>query len=365
MHLLLSILAFLLLSANSSYSNDKAESHAAIKLGALLPLSGQYAAVGVDCQHGIEIAQSEISSSAQFEFVTADSKADATTSVSEFRKLLNVDGVIGVFAFRGPVGMAVNPLSKSAQLPLLGGVGNKDFARNNEYAFQLWPRSDVEGEYLAHEWNKRGLKKVGVLTVQDDWPVAVSMGLRERGRALGFNFVFDQDVLPAETDFRSQVVHLRNAAPDVIFINVGLNQIAPLLKQVRELGVRAEIFSNFWLGKKDVLTAAGSTSEGVKFVEMTTSFPALTEAVKKRFNSTPSGATLSSYVATHMFAQALSSADSKTPHSLHARLTAITEIQTPSGVFSVKNRFVQFPLSVRIVRDGRVEALVQVSDYKE
>lgn len=196
-----------------------------IKIGMLLPLTGQYAAIGQDNKQGIDIAKLEIDPTLKIDFLFADSKADSTQAVSEFRKLSDVNGVIGMFAFRGPVGMAINPLSLNAKLALLGGVGNKNFVLNNEYAFQLWVRSDVEGEFLAAQLHKLGRKKIAVVTVQDDWPVAVSNGFKSKAEEQGISIVYDQEILPTDTDFRSQVAKINTLKPDSIFLNVGLNQI--------------------------------------------------------------------------------------------------------------------------------------------
>ncbi|MGE3756517.1 MAG: penicillin-binding protein activator [Pseudobdellovibrionaceae bacterium] len=324
------------------------------KIGFLLPLSGQYAAVGIDNQQGIEIAKSEIDPSLQFDLIFADSKADPTQSVSEFKKLSEIDKVIGAFVFRGPPGMAINPLSLKAHLPLLGGVGNKDFALNNPYAFQLWVRSDTEGEYLATQIIEKGFKKIALITVQDDWPVAVSNGFISRLKELNTKLIFDQELLPTDVDFRSQISKLRQSNPDAIFLNIGLNQIAPFAKQLREQGVKAQLFSNFWAGKKEVITGAGEFGEGMMFAEMATNLDDLKDKLKNRFNSSPSGATLSSYVATIFIAQSLKGLSNPNPDTFYSSLLAQKEVRTRNGVFEIKNRFVQFPMALRAIRNGIV-----------
>lgn len=116
-----------------------------LKVGMLLPLSGPYAAVGADNRKGVEVALEESADKGSLEIVYADSRAEPHQAVSEFRRLTTAEGVSVVIAFRGPVGMAVNPISKTLRIPLLGGVGNKDFAAANPHAFQIWTRSDEEG----------------------------------------------------------------------------------------------------------------------------------------------------------------------------------------------------------------------------
>jgi len=43
-----------------------------------------------------------------------------------------------------------------------------------------------------------------------------------------------------------------------------------MARQLRDFGVSAQLFSNFWAGKKEVIGAAGSAGEGLLFAEMST-----------------------------------------------------------------------------------------------
>lgn len=253
--------------------------------------------------------------------------------------------------------MAVNPLSKSARLPLLGGVGNKDFALSNEYSFQLWIRSDEEGAFLASKLFDSGYKNVALFTVQDDWPVAVSNGFRERAKSLGITLVLDNEILPSDSDFRSHLLKLRDSEIDAIFINVGLGQIGPLAKQLRELGIKAPLYSNFWAGKKEVISAAGDAGNGLMFAEMATDLANLKSELNKRFKSTPSGATLSAYVATILFSQALTDiGDYKvSANALYESLLKQKDVKTRNGTFEIKERFVQFPMTIRTIRSGSAQ----------
>lgn len=331
----------------------------AFKLGMLLPLSGPYAAVGTDSKEGIELAQSELTQENKLNFVFADSKGEASLAVTEFKRLLDVERVSGVYALRGPAGMAVNPLSRSAKIPLLGGVGNKNFALSNEYAFQLWARSDFEGEFIASVLNAAGLKKIAIITVQDDYFEAVSDGLRSKAESAGLRIVYDQETLPTESDFRTQVNALRRVSPDAVFINLGLHQIATFITQMKQLGIDLPIYSNFFAGKKEVVDALGSLGNGVIFAEMSTKLSKFREDLKTRFNSSPSAATLAAYLATLMLAQAVGPLEIVNSETLHASLLKIKEIRTTNGNFVVKDRFVQFPMALKIIRDGAAVDLVQ------
>ena len=63
-----------------------------IKIGALLPLSGDAAAYGENVKQGIELALK----GTNFEVIYEDGKCEGPDAVTAIQKLINLDGVVGV-----------------------------------------------------------------------------------------------------------------------------------------------------------------------------------------------------------------------------------------------------------------------------
>lgn len=93
--------------------------------------------------------------------------------------------------------------------------------------------------------------------------------------------------------------------------------------------------------------------EGVRFVEMQTDFPTLPQGLP--------GATLSTYVATKWLTQAAASAESPDPANLRTSLLRQKTVVTAGGSFAIRNRSVEFPMLLRLVRDGRVTTIADDS----
>lgn len=323
-----------------------------VRIGMLLPLSGAYQAVGADNQAGIAAAMKLGKGKDLISLEFADSKADPVSAVNEFRRLVDASGVVSLFAMRGPVGMAINPVAKSIKFPILGGVGDKRFAASNEYAFQLWPRSDEEGSYLA-EVISREHGKVALVTSRDDWTDAVSRGFRSRIGAGGI--IFDEEIEPSDTDFRTLLLKMKKKAPEAAVANLSLSQIGPFFKQARELGISASMFSNFWIAKKDVIQSVPEgVLDGVRFVEMDTNLPRFIEQLG---SGAPSGATLTAYVATFLFMEAAAEPGAAaSPAAFYDALRKQSSVVTPDRTFEIKDRCVRFPMSVRVMKGGKAES---------
>ncbi len=323
-------------------------------VGLIYPLSGSFALIGEDCRKGTEIAEQSFGGPKHINFILADSKADPKEGISVFRSLADVEMVIGVFAFRGPVGMAINPISSRSGIPLLGGVGNKEFAAGNKYAFQIWPTSDFEAEFIADTFIKRGLDSAALLSLEDDWTSAVSSAFRSAYARRGGTLAYDQQFAPDLLDFRSELAKVKLSQPKVVFLNLGIVQLGPAIRQYRDLKLTVPLFSNFWIQKKDVLESAGiEAAEGIEFAEMTFDLPSLKKLAKEQYDiEAPSSALLSSYLGTMLLLQA-SSTSPRTSAELYRSLLEQNEIRTPDRAFKIVERRVQFPLAVKTIRGGR------------
>jgi branched-chain amino acid transport system substrate-binding protein len=344
----LSLIVFLLLLPwllpCKAYSQEK------IKLGVLIPLSGNFAPIGRDYQQGVEAALRISGEKELFELVYADSKAEPNTAISEFRKLVSANQVSAILTIRSPVGMALNPLSLREKVALLGGVGDKRFAETNSYAIQAWTRSDTEGIYIANRIFRSRYKKLALITSQDDWTKVVSEDFKTEYLKHA-NIELEKEVLPTETDFRAIISKLKQKNTDAVFINLGLAQIGPFLRQARELKFSVPFYSNYWVAKKEIAESAGAENiEGVKYFEMDTNLKHLNEDLSKNYNTNASGATLSAYVSTMLVIQAIDSASSvKNKVELYDAVMKQKEIITPDYNYKITNRCVEFPMVERVV----------------
>lgn len=326
-----------------------------VRVGAILTLSGGFASVGEDCRRGIEAALDVSDARHRIEVVYADSRNEPVAAISEFEKLSASDNVKAIYAHRSTIGMALNPVSEKLQMPLLGAVAHKDFASGNPFAFQVWSTSDEEGEFLVEQWKKRAYKRIAILTTEDDWTLAVTNRVRSGLSEAGIQLVFEQAVQPTDTDFKSLIPRLKHAAPDVIFMNVVLPQISPLVKQFHQAGVQIALFSNMYAAKKDVLDALGADAlEGIRFVEIDTVLPSLNKSLGLDPSLSAPGLSVASYLSTLLLAQAVK--ESAQIGSKSDMLTALfqqKELRTPDQIYPVKDRHVKFPLVLKVMRAGK------------
>lgn len=321
----------------------------------LLPLSGPYSPFGQDGRQGIDIALSELHQPLKVDFIYADSKADPSVSISEFKRAADLADIFGALALRGPVGMAINPISNSKQIPVLGGVANKIYTLNNPYAFQLWSDSGAEAQFLLESMLKLNCTTASLVTTEDDYPMAVSKDVHDLAGKHNIKIMSSHEFAPTETDFRTTALMVAKSKPDIIFVNLGVSQIAPFVKQLRHMKVQSKIISNFWVTKDEVLNALGQDAEGLFATEIATNYSKLNLDLKSKFNSSASGATVSSYVTTHMLNQALNLMPNMKidKYNFYTSLKQLEKVETPNGTFIIEDRKVLFPLSLKIIEKSK------------
>lgn len=350
--IILLILTSALSVVTSSAMAESNSGVAKLKVGAILTLSGKFSSAGEDCRKGIEAGVAL--GGFPIEVSYADSKNDPTTAISEYRRLTTLDNVAAVYTHRSSIGMALNPISRQSRTPLLGAVGNKDFAAQNDFALQVWPRSDEEGYFLANELIKRGLRRAALVYTEDEWTTAVSAAFREKYLSLGGSLVLDQAALPAEADFHTLLAQIKQRAPQAIFVNMLLPQLSPIVKQARELEVPGQIYSNFYMGKPEVRDALGADGlENVRYAELDSNLPALRAQLNLPGNASPAGLTVASYLSMLAIAQVLKENPSaQSPAALHTALLSLKEIRTPDRSYPIRDRCVVLPLVIRVFHGG-------------
>lgn len=241
-----------------------------LKIGFVAPLTGDAAAFGEEEQKGVQLAIAEINSSGgiagrQVEALYEDGKCSGQDAVSAAEKLVNIDKVHYIIggACSGeaiamvPVATAAQVLviSPSASAPKLSGI--------SEYFVRNYPSDSAPGTDLAAHVRKQ-YANVAVLSENTEY----AQGLRDvfvnKTRELGGNVVVNETFPENTTDFRTMLLKVKAARPDVVFINPQNGSgIARIATQARQLGITADFVGINYTGP-DVLSA-GKAVEGMVF----------------------------------------------------------------------------------------------------
>ena len=111
-----------------------------------------------------------------------------------------------------------------------------------------------------------GLKRVGILRVNNRYGRFGVMKLRDASRRLGHPIVIEQKYLPGTMDFHHQLKVIQESRTDGIVLWADQAQTAAILKQMHEMGMKQRVFGSYRTIGPDLLQSAGKDAEGFEAV---------------------------------------------------------------------------------------------------
>ncbi|MEN9233970.1 MAG: ABC transporter substrate-binding protein, partial [Gloeomargarita sp. DG02_1_bins_92] len=170
----------------------------ALKLGTLLPLSGDLAQFGPGMQNAASLLVQTVNecggvNGQPVELISEDDQTQPTAGAAAMTKLVDVDGVAGVVGAAGSAvsGAAVD-IAVRGQVVMISPASTSpvftERAKKGElqgFWFRTAPPDSFQGEALAQLLKKRGWSRVGILAINNDYgrglAQATQQGLQKQG----------------------------------------------------------------------------------------------------------------------------------------------------------------------------------------
>ena len=228
-----------------------------IKIGHLAALTGDWAAYGQTEVNSAKLAVEEINAKGgvlgkKLQLVPYDFRTRPEDAVNAFRRMAENDKVVAVIGANGSgINIATAPLADKYKVPQIGTVSTNLLVTVDEkgvlhpYMFRICFTDPYQGQLIA-AFSAQELKKMTAAVL---WDVGsdYAQGLREffmkyydqyGGKVvadLGFRAGTD-------VDFRAQLTTIRDSKAEVLVLpNMG-KEMALIMKQARELGMKDIIF---------------------------------------------------------------------------------------------------------------------------
>jgi len=226
-----------------------------IKIGVMLPLTGDAASYGEPARNIYTLAAEEINagggiSGRQIELIIEDSKCNGKDATSAAQKLINVDKVqVIIGGFCSSESIAATPIAAEAKVALFSaGSSSPDLTDISPYFFRNYPSDASQGRVLAEAAAAKGWKKVSFLQEQTDYALGVYKAFSARFEELGGTIV-KEEVPSNTTDFRSVLTKLKAANADAFFLDPQTPPVGErVLKQMQDLKWKPVILMNDVIG---------------------------------------------------------------------------------------------------------------------
>jgi branched-chain amino acid transport system substrate-binding protein len=242
-----------------------------IKIGALTPLTGNFAPWGLQARAGMALAVNEVNRSGGVKgrgqgrrlnlIVADDQSTNATAAVDGFRRLTQQDGVVAVGGIiNSAFGLAIGRLAEEAHVPLfLIKSGNNDvLTLTSRYTFRTClPAAAMAAVPIIQLAQRRGLTSIGVMIADYAWGQSFKASLEEAARAAP-NIKLSIQVAPVPTT--NFTPYLRAMGDVSLIVATGHPPGSSLvLAQSGQLGMRAPVvgaYSPYSLTARNAGTSA-------------------------------------------------------------------------------------------------------------
>jgi branched-chain amino acid transport system substrate-binding protein len=292
----LAALAAALLLAAPSAALAQAGSKGAVRVGILLPLTGNTAWAGKTNRIAATIAAEEVNAQDlaggyKVELVFGDSQCEPRAAHDQAQRLISQEKVqLLIGEWCSSASIAVAQVANDEKIPLLVNISTADQIAGDAgpYAFQ----SSMQNRY-SQQREAALLQKdfkfdtVAIIVENNDFGLTFRKNMVALMEKAGKKVVLDITQDRNDTNWYSTITRIPNAKPDLVIVSISAVQAANFVKQYAEAGITTPLFSDYppppRIFERQVGMQAGKIGlvRAAFFVKSETNTPAQKEFVAK------------------------------------------------------------------------------------
>jgi branched-chain amino acid transport system substrate-binding protein len=243
-----------------------------IKIGTILPLSGDVAIYGKSIQNGMNLALDEYlkrnPNELKIEMIFEDSKADPKLAVNSFQKLSSIDKCkIVLGGFSSSEVLSIAPIAEKNKIVLISPTASSpSITEAGDYIFRTTPSDNFDGEIMAKfAYNELHLKNVAIIYANNDYGQGISKVFISKFKNLGGEISIEKSFESGINDFKTQLIAIKETKLDGLYI-IAAAEIGIILKQESELNLRdIKTFTVGLVENPKVIEIAGEAANNVYY----------------------------------------------------------------------------------------------------
>jgi branched-chain amino acid transport system substrate-binding protein len=351
-----------------------------VKIGHVAPLTGGIAHLGKDNENGARLALDEANAKAmeiggtkvRFELVAEDDQADPKVGTTVAQKLVDakVVGIVG--HLNSGTTIPASAIYNQAGLPMISGSATNPKLTEQGFknVFRTVGRDDQQGpavaRYLMSQFKP---KTVAVVDDATAYGEGLANEVEKTLKASGATVLPREKGTDKTTDWKAVLTKIKGKKPDAVFYG-GMDATGgPLLKQARELGIKATFAYGDGACTDKMQELAGESAEGLicsqAGIPVQAASKSFLDNYKKQFNMDPILYGPFTYDSTGLLIAAMKKADSTDPAKYLPELARIS-YQGASGriEFDEKGDRKDAEMTIFTMKGGKIEPIAIVKGGK-
>lgn len=327
-----------------------AELPATIKVGAVIPITGRYAAGGGQVKNGYELAVEDINAAGgvdvggtklPLELIILDDESDATKTVQHLETLYASDEVVAYLGgFGSDLHAAAAGIAEKNKVPYIGVAFAlyKVHQQGFKYLFSPFPKSPAIAVTTFDMLDSLSPKptNIAIFAEKTDWGAELSGLWTEEANKRGYT-ITTYEYAPGATDFSDIILPAKDSGAEVVLALPNPPDGLALAKQIKELDFNANAYvfiraadpptwgENLGVDGNGFMLMPG-WNRGVKFEGVAE----MAERYQAKYDSPAAATTGPAYAAVQILADAITRAGSLDRDAIRDAIAA-TDLDTIVG----------------------------------
>lgn len=244
-----------------------------VKIGHSGPLTGPIAHLGKDNENGVRMAVDEANAAGtviggekiKFEMVSEDDEGKESKSTVVAQKIVDakVAGVIG--HLNSGTTIPASKIYHDAGLPQISPSATNVNYTNQGFktAFRVMANDAQQGKVLGdYAVKKLGAKAIAVIDDRSSYGKGLADEFEAAAKAAGAKILTREFTDVSKTDFTAILTRIKGMNPDLVFYGGMDSQSGPMMKQIKNLGLKSMYLTGDGGQTTQFLSLAGPEGEG-------------------------------------------------------------------------------------------------------
>ncbi len=331
------------------------------------PMSGPEAKMGTDFKNAVTLAVEEWNEKGgilgkKIRVIVGDDQSDPKQAVAVANKFVT-QGVVAVIGhFNSSCSIPASDIYNRADIPMITPASTNPQLTERGYknVFRICGRDDQQGMVGAEFIKKKlGFKKIAIIHDRTTYGQGLADEVK-KGLEGYAQIVYYGGITKGEQDFKAVLTTIKEKSPELIYFGGIYPEAGLIVKQARELGIKAVFMSGDGTIDPKFIEIAGPHAEGtyLTFGQDPEKLPTAREFLKKyraRFGE-PGPYSIYAYDATYVLLKAIQEAGTVDGKRISEKLHEL-EFKGALGdiKFDQKGDVVKSPYVVWITKNGKFE----------
>lgn len=244
-----------------------------VKIGHAGPLTGPISHLGKDNENGVSLALEEANAAGlviggeriKFEMLSEDDQGDPKQGTIVAQKLVDakVAGVIG--HLNSGTTIPASKLYHDAGIPQISPSATNVTYTHQGYktAFRLMANDAQQGKVLGeYAVKKLGARKIAIMDDKSAYGAGLADEFEKAAKGGGAQIITREYTDTTKTDFTAILTRIKGMNPDLVFYGGMDSQSGPMMKQIKNLGLKATFLTGDGGQTEQFLKLAGPEGEG-------------------------------------------------------------------------------------------------------